>query len=399
MKVLVFYPYIPYPIDRGTFQRAYHLLRGIAREHEVDFLSLTENGERVDQAGHFEEFCNRVKFIPFEHPPWPKLFPDRLLNKMPTSIRHWQQPHIQQEVDEFLKGADYDFVHVCDIVLLPYLFDKHDLPIAVDRSRVDLQYQMMQVEARNPPLRDKLLDWEGILKVRWFEKYVARRVNMEVVCGPDDIVFIRDRISKNVPVSVIGNGVDLDFFQPDSVPDKRAENPTVLFCGAMDYVPNTNALEWFFTEIFADLKKRVPDLEILLVGRSPTDTVKSYGSKPGVTVTGGVPDVRPFYRRSWMQIVPLRIGGGTRLKIVESMAIGTPVISTTIGAQGLGIKHDHDILLADTPAEFVTQTERALADSDLRDQLDQEGQKTATDRFSWKFFGKQLCGEYQKAFG
>lgn len=398
MKVLVFYPYIPYPIDRGTFQRAYHLLRGIAREHEVDFLSLTEGGERMDQSGHFEEFCNRVKFIPFEHPPWPKLFPDRLLNKMPTSVRHWQQPHVQKEVDEFLSGANYDFVHVCDIVLLPYLFGKHDLPIAVDRSRVDLQYQMMQVEARNPPLRDKLLDWEGILKVKWFEKRVARDVNMEVVCGPDDIVFIRDRISKDVPVSVIGNGVDLDFFQPDSVPDKRAEKPTVLFCGAMDYVPNTNALEWFFDQIYDALKKRIPELEILLVGRSPTDQVKNYGTKPGVTVTGGVPDVRPYYRRSWMQIVPLLIGGGTRLKIVESMAIGTPVISTTIGAQGLGIKHDHDILLADTPKEFVNQIERAVADPELRERLDKEGQKTANERFSWKYFGKQLCGEYRKMF-
>ena len=399
MKVLVFYPYIPYPIDRGTYQRAYHLLRGIAREHEVDFLSLTEGGERMDQANHFGEFCNRVKFIPFEHPPWPKLFPDRLLNAMPTSIRHWQQPHVQEEVNEFLKGQNYDFAHVCDIVMLPYLFDQHDIPISVDRSRVDLQYQVMQVEARNPPLRDKLLDWEGIIKVRWFEQKVAKRVKMEVVCGPDDIVFIRDRISRDVPVSVIGNGVDLGFFRPDSVPDNRAEKPTVLFCGAMDYVPNTNGLEWFFDQVFDDLKSKVPDLEILLVGRSPTEQVKSYGSKPSVTVTGGVPDVRPYYRRSWMQIVPLLIGGGTRLKIVESMAIGTPVISTTIGAQGLGIRHDHDILLADSPAEFVTQIERAVSDARLREKLDREGQKTANERFSWKYFGERLCAEYQQAFG
>jgi len=399
MKVLVFYPYIPYPIDRGTYQRAYHLLRGIAREHEVDFLSLTEGGERMDQAGHFEEFCRRVKFIPFEHPPWPRLFPDRLFNPMPTSVRHWQQPHVQAAVDEFLKGQQYDFAHVCDIVLLPYLLDRHAIPISVDRSRVDLQYQMMQVQARNPPLRDKLLDWEGILKVKWFEKKVARKVRMEVVCGPDDIVFIRERISKDVPVAVIGNGVDLDFFRPDAVPDPRAEKPTVLFCGAMDYVPNTNGLEWFFKHVFDDLKKQVPDLELLLVGRSPTEQVKAYGNKPGVTVTGGVPDVRPYYRRSWMQIVPLLIGGGTRLKIVESMAIGTPVISTTIGAQGLGVRHDHDILLADTPEEFLAQTVRALSEPDLRERLDREGQKTARERFSWDYFGGKLCEEYRKAFG
>ena len=99
-----------------------------------------------------------------------------------------------------------------------------------------------------------------------------------------------------------------------------------------------------------------------------------------------------------MQIVPLRIGGGTRLKIVESMAIGTPVISTTIGAQGLSIQHDHDILLADTPADFVERTERALGDKAQRERLEVEGQKTANERFSWKFFGEQLCAAYAKTF-
>ena len=212
----------------------------------------------MEQAAHFEEFCGRVKFVPFEHPPWPRLFPDRLLNKMPTSVRHWQRPEIQREVDAFVAGGHYDFAHVCDIVLLPYLFGRHEIPISVDRSRVDLQFQMMQLEARNPPLRDKLLDWEGIVKVRWFEREVARRVRTEVVCGPDDVTFIREQISKSVPVQAIGNGVDLDFFRPDSVADARADQPTVLFCGAMDYVPNTDALKWFFNDIFDELKRRVP---------------------------------------------------------------------------------------------------------------------------------------------
>ena len=174
--------------------------------------------------------------------------------------------------------------------------------------------------------------------------------------------------------AVIGNGVDLEFFKPDAVDDPRADKPTVLFCGAMEYVPNVDALNWFFEEIFDDLKKEMPELEMLIVGRSPADDVKAYDSKPGVTVTGGVPDVRPYYRRSWLQLVPLRIGGGTRLKIVESMAIGTPVLSTTIGAQGLGINHD------------------------LRARLDSEGQKTANERFSWHHFGKKLCEAYESSF-
>jgi len=140
--------------------------------------------------------------------------------------------------------------------------------------------------------------------------------------------------------------VDLDYFHPDAAPDPRAEKPTVLFCGAMDYNPNIDALRWYFGDVHERLRQLVPELRVLIVGKAPVAEVLAYGGKPGVTVTGGVPDVRPYYRRSWLQIVPLRIGGGTRLKIVESMAIGTPVVSTTIGAQGLDLRHGEDILLA-----------------------------------------------------
>ena len=122
--------------------------------------------------------------------------------------------------------------------------------------------------------------------------------------------------------------------------------------------------------------------------------MKNYAQKPGVTVTGGVPDVRPYYKRAWVQIVPLRIGGGTRLKIVESLGIKTPVVSTTIGAQGLDLKHDFDILYADNPTEFVTQTARALNDSQLRSKLEMNGRSSAEARLSWKKLGADLSAAY-----
>src|SRR5690606_17123238 len=121
--------------------------------------------------------------------------------------------------------------------------------------------------------------------------------------------------------------------------DPRAAEPAILFCGAMDYNPNIDALRWFFAEMHPAILQRVPNLKTLIVGKDPAPEVKAYSARPGVTVTGGVPDVRPYYKKAWLQIVPLRIGGGTRLKIVESLGVGTPVVSTTIGAQGLGLRH------------------------------------------------------------
>lgn len=399
MHILVVYPYIPFPVDRGTYQRTFHLLRSLARDHEVDLLALTEGGERCEQKPAFAEFCRRVEFLPFAHPQWPRLFPDRLLHPLPTTVRHWKLPHVTEAIHRFADGHHYDLAHVCDIVMAQYFFNGlGHLPLAIDRSRVDLQFQLAQRDALSRGVRQAVLDWENLAKLQRFERRVAQRAAVEVVCGPDDESFIRERISRTVPVQVITNGVDLDYFTPTASAEPRATEPTVLFCGAMDYTPNTDALRWFFAEMHKALLRRVPSLRVLIVGKAPTAEVQAYASRPGVTVTGGVPDVRPFYRRAWLQIVPLRIGGGTRLKIPESMAMGTPVVSTTIGAQGLDLRHGHDLLLADTPATFVDETARALEQPALRSHLEQEGMKTVHARLSWPRLGKQLSDYYAKRF-
>lgn len=395
MRILVFYPYIPYPIDRGTFQRSFHLLRGLARDHQVDLLALSEGGERVEHKAVFEEFCDRVEFVPFEHPEWPRLH-QRLLEPKPTTIRHWDLEHVAAALDRTLRSRSYDLVHVCDIVLAQFFLDSHkEVPLVVDRSRVDLQFQLQQHATISRGIKEKLLDYENLTKLAAFEKRIARRTTLQVVCGPDDEVFVRRHISKTAPVLVVGNGVDLDYFQPDAAPDARAEEPTVLFCGAMDYTPNVDALRWFFGGGIHDaLLQRVPNLRTLIVGKAPLDEVRAYGSRQGVTVTGGVPDVRPFYRQAWLQIVPLRIGGGTRLKIVESLAIGTPVVSTTIGAQGLDLIHGQEILLADTAGDFADQTAKALGDAGLRRQLEERGSEAARSRFSWPMLSRRLSQHY-----
>jgi exopolysaccharide biosynthesis WecB/TagA/CpsF family protein len=164
----------------------------------------------------------------------------------------------------------------------------------------------------------------------------------------------------------------------------------------MDYTPNVDALRWFFGEIHERLLQRVPSLQVLIVGKSPTPEVQAYAQLPGVSVTGGVPDVRPYYRRAWLQMVPLRIGGGTRLKIVESLAIGTPVVSTTIGAQGLGLTHGANILLADTPATFADEIVSALQSPPLREHLRNKGICIAKDRFGWRSIGAGLSAEYRR---
>jgi len=397
MTLLVIYPYAPWPLDRGTYQRTFHLLKALALRHEVDFVALTEQGEGGEEKrAVFAEFCREVEFLPFEHPPWQKLIPDRLLNPLPSNVQHWQRPEIAEAINHRLTPGRYNLVHICDLVLMPYILPhRHHTPFVVDRSRVDLQFQLMEHRTLNFSTREKLLRWESYAKLWRYEKRLAREALLEVVCGPDDEVFLHRHVSPDAPVMVVANGVDLDYFHPDAAPDPRDPDPTVIFCGAMDYSPNVDALRWFFEDIHDLLLQKVPDVKILIVGKNPIAEVKAYGTRKGVTVTGGVPDVRPYYRRSWLQMVPLRIGGGTRLKIVESLAIGTPVVSTTIGAQGLELKHGTDVLLADDAGSFAEEIARGLTDDALRSSLETEGLAVARARFGWPAIGARLADRYE----
>jgi glycosyltransferase involved in cell wall biosynthesis len=374
------------------------LLRELARSHAITFVALAENNQGLEHKTLFEQFCERVEFVPFVHPPWPKFFPNRLLNPVPVSIQHWKSDALERKLDEVLSQTKFDAVHVCDLVMANYFLKGHrsKLPLVVDRSRVDLQYQLAEHSRMNFPLRTRLMRYEGYTKMWAYERKVSKRAKLEVVCGPDDEVFLRKYINRDMRVQVLVNGVDLDFFCTGEEDESRSADPTIIFCGAMDYNPNIDALRWYFSEMHEPLRQRIPNLRVLVVGKDPTAEVKSYANKSNVTVTGSVPDVRPYYRQAWMQIVPLRIGGGTRLKIVESLAIRTPVISTTIGAQGLSLQHDKDILLADTAADFVHQTARALNDAKLRKHLELAGLQTARTRFSWKMIGAQLADVYSK---
>jgi polysaccharide biosynthesis protein PslH len=395
MRILAFYPYVPWPLNRGAYHRAYHLLKRLAQEHTVDLLALSENSEGAQFSSVFGEFCDRVHILPFKHPEWERLFPKRLLNPLPSTIAHWTIPAVRQELAKILAAHQYDAVHVLDLVLAQFFVSEHrGIPLVLDRTRVDLQYQLMEFQRMRFSPKDRILNLENYSKLWAFEKKIARRTALQVLCGPDDESFVRKYISRTVPLAVIPNGVDLEYFHSACSNEPRAAEPTIIFCGAMDYNPNVDALRWYFGEMHASLKQAIPNLQVLIVGKDPAPEVKTYSQHPGVIVTGGVPDVRPYYKRAWVQIVPLRIGGGTRLKIVESLGIGTPVVSTRIGAQGLDLQHDFDILYGDTPSDFVAQTARALKNAQLCASLEQNGRASAEKRLSWKKLGIDLCHAY-----
>lgn len=391
-RLLLFLPYVPWPLMRGTYQRVYHLAEQLGRHFEVDLFCLSSEPGDKEHVDRFRSFCARVHFEPFQHPPWPPFLTERIWNPLPVTVRHWWSDRVLENLRSFTAGRSYHIVDFCDLVLWPYVkqvFPDHPLRV-MDRSRVDWLYQTELLGTLKQGPVAKTMARENLMKIARMEREVRAELALTIVCGPDDETFLSAKLGPSERVFVLANGANVGFFNADEWPPEPTPHPSALFCGALDYTPNTDGLAWYFSEIHPRVIERMPEFKILLVGKNPTEQVRSFATLPGVDFAGEVPDVRPFYQKSWLQVVPLRIGGGTRLKIAEGLAMANPVVSTTLGAQGLELHHDQHLLLADSPADFASAMIRYLGDESLRRSHGAAGRSKILETYTWSALGDQL---------
>jgi glycosyltransferase involved in cell wall biosynthesis len=210
-------------------------------------------------------------------------------------------------------------------------------------------------------------------------------------CDAHTVVSGRDREKlllrrPGASIEVVPNGVDVAYYSSVT----RVENPReILFVGSMDYHANVEAVTWFVSKVWPILKASIPDLTFRIVGRDPSTQVLALAA-PDVLVTGTVDDIRPFYARAAATVVPLRVGSGTRLKILESMAAGVPVVSTRLGAEGIDVHDGSDVILADSPAELADGLRRVVTDQVLSERLKREGRALVVRLYDWRIAGEQL---------
>ena len=186
--------------------------------------------------------------------------------------------------------------------------------------------------------------------------------------------------SLRAPVHVVQTGVDTEYFTPSSTAPERTH---MVFTGSMDWLPNEDGMTYFCREILPRIRQSEPDATLSIIGRSPTPTVRKLAEIPGVEVTGRVDDVRPHIARGSVYIVPLRIGGGTRLKIFEAMSMGKAVVSTTVGAEGLPVTNGSDIDIADEPARFAHAVVHLMRDAEARRQIEGAARRLVVEKYDW----------------
>jgi len=229
-------------------------------------------------------------------------------------------------------------------------------------------------------------------KFRREEVAAWRRATACIATSAADAAVVRDATGREV--AVVPNGVDLDRFP--RFPLDQADPAALVFVGAMRYRPNADAARWFVEHVFPRVRTALPTATFTIVGADPPPGVLALGSVPGVCVTGTVPDVRPWVERAGMVVVPLRAGGGTRLKILEAFAMGRPVVSTRLGAAGIDAADGEHLLLADTPDGIAAAITRLAADAPLRQALTDRAYALVRERYQWRAIAAELDAVYTR---
>lgn len=387
MRILVVDEEFPYPLNTGKRIRTYNLTRELARYNDISYLAFgLENSESY--ARFEKDGLGPIAVPPPDMKKAGPLFYVKLLmnlfSRYPYIVTSHYTNVFQRRLTELVREGRYDLV-ICEWT--PYARYLRDLKgvksIVVAHNIESSIWRRYEENEANPIKRWYITIQKN--KIVTFEKDCFHWASGATAVSGIEADFI-NALGVPYPTEVIDNGVDVSYFAPTGEP---VDIKQLVFTGSMDWRPNQDASVYFVQEILPVLRQAKPDVEVVLVGRKPPRHVVALGDTPGVTVTGSVDDVRPYISRSGVYIVPLRIGGGSRLKILEAMAMKKAVVSTTVGSEGLEVRDGENIINADTPEAFAGAVVRLMEDAPLREKIAAAGFDLVHRKYRWEELGKK----------
>jgi len=385
MKILWLKCELLHPVDKGGKIRTYHLLKHLKTDHHITYLTLDDGAAAPDAPISAQEYCHDLIRIP--HLTRPKFsagfYAELALNltsSLPYAIRKYKSEAMTRAIAEALSKDSFDVV-ISDF-LAPAVNLPRDLttPVVLFQHNVEAEIWRRHYEVQQNPAKRRYLYWQW-RKMQHFEKDVCRRVDSVIAVSEADAQMM-ERDYGVAKVYDIPTGVDVDFFQPSNSVTLRPNS--LVFTGSMDWLPNEDAMRYFIDDILPLVKRRIPDVHLTIVGRNPYPSLLELAQRDRtLTVTGRVDDVRRYIDDAVAFIVPIRIGGGTRLKIYEAMAMEKPVVSTTIGAEGLPVHDGAHLLIADDPPTFAEAVVKVLSNAEVAMRLGRNAAQLVRQNFGW----------------
>jgi sugar transferase (PEP-CTERM/EpsH1 system associated) len=381
MKILMLSPVFPWPLDMGSKIRVYHILRELSRSHDITLVTLTQNQTGIEEGRDIERFCSRVFLVPGiksrRAAGLKSLFSTR-----PYRQVKFQSDKLRTTVRQLLEGEHFDLVWVNCLNMASQL----DLPLAgrtraiLDQHNADELFWRSYAESGHYGKR--MFARQNIWKVRRLEKKILPSIDVVLSVSEKDAELTSRRPFLSCPVWIVPNGIDTEYFRPATSQIKRTGH-RILFCGSMDITMNIDAARRFAAESFPIVREELPDAEFWIVGRNPDARVRRLSATRGVFVTGFVPDVRPYYEKAKVAVAPFRLGGGTKTKILEAMAMGVPVVASSFGCQGIEAIPGAHMIVEDGTTEAARQIVSLMKNDPERERLALNARSLVEDRYGW----------------
>ena len=401
MRVLWLSHFLPYPPTGGALQRTHHLLREAARRHDIHLVALNQRailsteGAVAEAVEHLSRLCPTVEVFPmtWDSSAWRRMMvrAGSFFTPTPFETNWLASPRLRDRVTQLLRQR-FDLIHVDSIGLMPFVAGRRETAVALTHHNVESQLVRRRAAMERRPWHSLYLHREAT-KLEGWERRICPEVAVNITVSDLDRARLAS-VAGDVRSVVVENGVDVDYFQPgvSGVPERGG----LIFAGSLGWFANRRAIAHFLEDIWPGLRADDPNRTVTFAGRDPPPELLSF-QDPRVIVTGAVPDMRPYLDAAAIYVCPIREGGGTRLKILDALAMGKALVATGLAVEGLDIIAEVHYLRAERPGEYVEQVRRLESDPELRRRLGSAGRAVVTQRYSWEVIGRKLEAAYQLA--
>jgi sugar transferase (PEP-CTERM/EpsH1 system associated) len=378
MNILFVCHRLPFPPNRGGKIRPFHMIQHLGQQHSVVVASLAESEQEIRAGSGLKQYCSEliVEMVP-RWVRWVRAFGALLFNR-PSSVAYFGSPKLRRRIQAIAQSVNFDVIIVHCAFVAQYVTDIPARLRILDFGDLDSGKWFDYSRCRAFPL--SLGYGLEARKLRSFERELAVLFDQCTVTTFGELEEYK-KLDVVVPSTVIPNGVDLGSVETNR---NLGRSNVIAFVGRMDYFPNIDAMLYFAREIFPVIRKTLPSVELRIIGSNPVPAVRGLASIPGVTVTGHVPDVRPYLGDATVSVAPLRIARGTQNKILESMALGIPVVATPMAAKGVQAAPGRHLLVAENSEDFARKVTGLLRNAELRRDLSESARRQIEKAHSWR---------------
>jgi len=394
MKILMLTPYLPYPLLSGGQIRTYNLLKKLAGKYEVTLFALIKEENERQHIPELEKYCAKVRVFKRSQKPFTlRNILNTAFSSFPFLVIRNHVPETIAAVEQELAAEHYDVIHAETFYMMPNI-PKTDVPIILVEQTIEyLGYESYTDKVKWWLIRQFLnID---IAKIRRWEEHYWKSCTKLITMSEEDKTFINQTLQQPEKIEVVSNGVDVKWF--DQKQRRLPKDLTLLSVGTFNWLPNVEAVKFLVDNVWPLVKKKLPDTKLWIVGNAPTPEIFEYQKKDSsITITGGIPDIRDAFTGAHVLVAPVFSGKGTRYKILEAMAAGTPIVATELAVEGLGVEHGVQVLIGNTAKELADLTVNLLQKPELQKKLAVSGKQFVQNQYDWEFVAEKLDRIYLK---